>query len=235
MTGPLTPSIAPPEAARLRIGDREITVPPHPLSRASRNSHNIKFVVTEPELCVLDPLPSSQLGSFVLPSVLCVVGGYMGFFGIMCVRDGGWLGIMFGIACLAFGFALLAFFGVLMESIVRGKRPLRYTFARANGKLIVDRRHGISKDYHVDSTYKLSDLIGIQLLYSGYHHISHTSEHVHTDDQFYTYEMNLVLSDAEQSRLHLCTHSDWKWMGEVGQKLSDFLRVPVVDQLYHGD
>ena len=144
-------------------------------------------------------------------------------------------GIIYGIPFLAAGFALLAFFCVVIKSIVRGKGPLRFTFDRANGKLIIDCRHGLSKDYHVDSTCKLSDIIDIQLLYSGYHHISHTSDHVQTGDQFYTYELNLVLSDAEQSRLHLCTHSDWKWMREVGQKLSDFRRVPIVDQLYHGD
>ena len=153
----------------------------------------------------------------------------------MCVRDGGWAGILFGIAFLAAAFALLAFFCVVIKRIVRGKGPLRYTFDRANGKLIVDYRHGLSKDYHVDSTSKLSDIIGIQLLYSGYHHISHTADQVHTNDQFYTYEMNLILSDAEQSRLYLCTHSDWKWICEIGQKLSGFICVPVVDQLHHGD
>ena len=115
MTDPLTPFVAPPEAGRLRIGDREITVPPHPLSRALRKSCNLKFVVTEPELCVVDTLPTSQLGRFVFPSVLGVGGGYIGFFGIMYVRDGGWFGIMFGIACLAFGFALLALFDVLVS------------------------------------------------------------------------------------------------------------------------
>jgi hypothetical protein len=235
MPDPVTPSVDPPEPARLRIGDREIPVPPHPMSRESRKSRHIKFVITEPDLCVFDPLPAAQWGTSAFAAVLCAAAGFVGFMGIMWVRDGGWAGIIFGIALLAAGFALLAFFCVVIESIVRGKGPLRFTFDRANGKLIIDCRHGLSKDYHVDSTCKLSDIIGIQLLYSGYHHISHTSDHVQMDDQFYTYELNLVLSDAEQSRLHLCTHSDWKWMREVGQKLSDFLRVPVVDQLYHGD
>lgn len=235
MTDPVTPSLAPPEPARLRIGDREIPVPPHPMSRDSRKSRHMEFVVTERDLCVLAPRRTSQWGTSALALVLCALAGFAGFMGVMIVRDGGWAGIIFGVGFLAAGFALLAFFYLVVKSIVRGKGPLRYNFDLANSKLIIDCRHGLGKDYHVESTCDLSDLIGIQLLYSGYHHISHTSDHAQTDDQFYTYEMNLVLSDAEQSRLHLCTHSDWKWMREIGQKLSDFLRVPVVDQLYHGD
>lgn len=235
MTDPLTPSVVPAEPVRLRIGDREIPVPPHPLSRDSRKSRHIKLVFTEPDLCVLDLLPASLWGMSALAAVMCAAAGSVGFLGIMCVRGGGWSLIISGIVLILFGIALLAFFCFIIKGIVRGKGPLRYTFDRANGKLIIDYRHGLSKDYHVDSTSKLSDIIGIQLLYSGYHHISHTADQVHTNDQFYTYEMNLILSDTEQLRLHLCTHSDWKWMREVGQKLSDFLRVPVVDQLYHGD
>ncbi len=235
MTDPVTPSLAPPEPARLRIGDREIPVAPHPMSRDSRKSRHMEFVVTEPDLCVLAPRRTSQWGTSVLALVLCALAGFAGFMGVMIVRDGGWAGIIFGVGFLAAGLALLAFIYLVIKSIVRSKGPPRYNFNRANGKLIIDCRHGLGKDYHVESTCDLSDLIGIQLLYSGYHHISHTSDHAQTDDQFYTYEMNLVLSDAEQSRLHLCTHSDWKWMREIGQKLSDFLRVPVVDQLYHGD
>ncbi len=46
--------------------------------------------------------------------------------------------------------------------------------------------------------------------------------------------MNLVFGDSQQARLHLCTHADWEWMRDTGQKLAEFLRIPIVDQLCHG-
>ena len=138
MTDPLTPSVVPAEPVRLRIGDREIPVPPHPLSRDSRKSRHIKLVFTEPDLCVLDLLPASLWGMSALAAVMCAAAGSVGFLGIMCVRGGGWALIISGIVLILFGIALLAFFCVVIKRIVRGKGPLRYTFDRANGKLLID-------------------------------------------------------------------------------------------------
>ena len=231
----MTPSVIPPEPARLRIGDREIPVPPHPMSRDSRKRRHIEFVVTGPDLCVLDPLPASLWGMSALASVLCAGAGSVGFFAVTLLKDGGWAGIIFGVGLSAVSVALLAVLYLVIKGIFRGKGPLRYSFDRAGGTLLIDCRHGLGKEYHVEATYNSSDINGIQLLYSGYHHISHSSDQCQTNEQFFTYEMNFLLADPEHSRLHVCTHSDWKWMRDVGHKLSDFLRVPVVDQLHHGD
>ena len=88
----MTPSVIPPEPARLRIGDREIPVPPHPMSRDSRKRRHIEFVVTGPDLCVLDPLPASLWGMSALASVLCAGTGSVGFFAVTILKDGGWGG-----------------------------------------------------------------------------------------------------------------------------------------------
>ena len=47
-----------------------------------------------------------------------------------------------------------------------------------------------------------------------------------------TYEMNLILDDG--TRLHLCSHRDWEWFRREGQRLAEFLKTPLIDQLYHG-
>jgi hypothetical protein len=126
----------------------------------------------------------------------------------------------------------LGFLVFMARSILYGKGPQRFQFDRRKGELLIDRRVGLSKEYHLEAGRRLSDIAAIQLLCSGYHSIVHTSDGgPSTREQFYTYEMNLVFGDSQQSRLHLCTHADWKWMRETGQKLAEFLRVPVVDQL----
>lgn len=235
MTNPITPSVIPPDPARLRIGDREIPVPPHPMSRDSRKRRHIEFVVTEPDLCVLTPLPTSLWGSTFVALVLCVLAAVTSFFAVTILKDDGRAGIIFGVVLSAVSVALLSVLYVVIKGIFRGKGSLRYSFDRASGTLLIDCRHGLAKEYRVESTFKSSDIVGIQLLYSGYHHISRSSDQCQTNEQFFTYEMNLLLSDPEHSRLHVCTHSDWQWMRDVGHKLSEFLGVPVVDQLFHGN
>jgi hypothetical protein len=48
---------------------------------------------------------------------------------------------------------------------------------------------------------------------------------------YHSYQLNLVFDDQMEPRYNLATHSDWKWMKEAGQTLSDFLGIPVTDQL----
>jgi hypothetical protein len=48
---------------------------------------------------------------------------------------------------------------------------------------------------------------------------------------FHTYQLNLVLDDANQPRLNLSNHSDRDWTWETGQELAEFLEVPFLDQV----
>jgi hypothetical protein len=50
-----------------------------------------------------------------------------------------------------------------------------------------------------------------------------------------SYQLNLVLSDADQDRLNLTDDSDLTWARQEGQRLADFLGVPLIDQVVDGD
>ena len=52
--------------------------------------------------------------------------------------------------------------------------------------------------------------------------------------EYFGYELNLILDDAEAPRMNLFSSSDWQWVRTMGQTLGEFLGVPVVDKLYHG-
>ena len=96
-------------------------------------------------------------------------------------------------------------------------------------------RH-VSKDHHIVPSRALTDVLAVQLLYGGYHRVSRTSDSgTCSTDNHYAYEMNLIVHDAEKPRLHVCGRADWQWMRGAGHKLAEFLDVPVIDQLSHGD
>ena len=101
----------------------------------------------------------------------------------------------------------------------------------AQSQLIVDCKYGLNDTYHVEATHSLDNVLGIQLLHSGFHNITSTGPQSSTSERFHTYEMNLVLNNEDNSRLHLCTHSDWKWMRDVGVKLTQYIGKPLIDQL----
>jgi hypothetical protein len=46
--------------------------------------------------------------------------------------------------------------------------------------------------------------------------------------------LNLVLDDPQVRRVNLLGLSDWRWLRETGESLAAFLKVPVIDKLYHG-
>jgi hypothetical protein len=171
------------------------------------------------------------MGMLVALMVTATVG-VIWTLGVITLSDGAWWGVGFFLVSLPF--VWLA--DLMYRSLLFGAGPPRFRFDQARGELIIDRRHGLKKGFEVTSVRPLSDIISVQLLHSGFHSLSHTSEHGPSlSEQFHNYEMNLLFGDHEATRLHLCTHSDWQWMRDAGRRLADFLGVPLVDQLYHGE
>jgi hypothetical protein len=232
MNQPSSAIVIPSQPARLQIGDREIAVPAQPMSRESRNRRQVELLTGDPDCLVLMPLSRSAWMAWLFGLML------IGIVVFLFVEGGKqiWAGeLVGGLVILAFSIPFLVLMVLIARSTLYGKGPQRFQFDRQKGELIIDRRRGFSKQYQLQATRSLTGIAAIQLLYSGYHSIVQTFDGGPTTrEQFYTYEMNLVFSDSQQSRLHLCTHADWKWMRETGQKLADFLGVPVVDQLCQG-
>jgi hypothetical protein len=213
------------------LGDREIVVPMTPLSHASISRRDVDLRGEGDDCLVLAPVPRAT--QLLVPALawLIVAGTFATTWvlGLLALAQGGWWGLIF--LLLGSPFLVLAYF--MGRQILFGKGPPRFRFDRRAGQLQIDRRHGV-REYRREATHPLSEVLALQLLYSGYHAISQFTEHTNFHEQFYTYEMNLLLNGAPESRLHLCTHSDWPWMRESGRRLADFLGVPVVDQLHHG-
>jgi len=231
MNQPSAAIVIPSQPARLQIGDREIAVPAQPMSHESRNRRQVELLTGDPDCFILVPLSRSAWMGWVFGLMLAGLVGFLWVLGGVSLEGGRWWGLIFFLVSLPF----LAIIVLMVRSTLYGKGPQRFQFDRRKGELIIDRRRGLRTEYESDATRSLNDIAAIQLLYSGYHSIRQTFDGGPTTrEQFYTYEMNLVFSDPQQARLHLCTHADWEWMREKGQILADFLGVPVVDQLCQG-
>jgi hypothetical protein len=235
MSQPSTPIVIPSQPARLQIGDREIPLPTQPLSYVSQNRRQVELLTGDRDCFILMPLPRSAWPVWLFGIMLAVPVGLCWVFGGMALLAGRWWLALFFllVSILPLGIAVL-----IARDALYGKGPQRFAFDRRKGELTICRRRGLRKEYEPEAIRRLSDIAAIQLLYSGYHSLVHTWDSGGSggtmSEQFYTYEMNLVFWDAQQPRMHLCTHSDWEWMREMGQKLAQFLRVPVVDQLCQG-
>lgn len=231
MTPPFAGIVLPAQPARLRIGDREFPVATQPLSTEARNDRQVELVTSDPHCFLLKPLAGFRSMAWLMGLMLAGLFIFLWVLGLRAVWGGGWWGLVFFVLGLPF----LAILFLMAKHTLYGKGPRQFRFDRRKGELIVERRLGLSQEYISEAVYALHDVAAIQLLYSGYHSIVHTSDSGPTTSvQFHTFEMNVVFGDAQQSRLHLCTHADWKWMRESGQKLGEFLRVPVIDQLCQG-
>jgi hypothetical protein len=231
MSQPSTAIVIPSQPARLHIGDREISVPTQPLTYESRSRRQVELLTGDPDCFILMPLSGSAWMGWLIGMMLVGLVGFLWLLGSMALWEGSWWGLVFVIMSAPF----LGLIVVIARSTLNGTGPQRFQFDRRKGKLIIDRRHGLGKEFQPQAIRPLSDIVALQLLYSGYHSILNTSDGgPTTHEQFHTYEMNLVLGDSQQSRLHVCTHADWNWMRQIGRKLAEFLEVPVVDQLCQG-
>lgn len=233
------PSVIAAQPARLLVGDREVAVPSQPLAQASNSPRAVELLADNPDFFVLAPLPTSRfknVGTWFLAALMLGLGGWIVVLGLSFISSLQLSGMIAGIVVLACGLIPVGFGCLFVDSILRGEGPWRFHFDRASGKLSIDARRGLNKNHRIVSSRALTDVLAVQILYGGYHSISHTPDSGTSSTEYYdAYEMNLIVDDAEQPRLHLCGHADWQWMRVVGHKLAGFLHVPVVDQLFHGD
>jgi hypothetical protein len=147
-------------------------------------------------------------GVFLFFTILALVGlavaAYTGAFG-----DQGFvvfigLGMILGVCVLFVGIIYLA--------------CPRWTFCRSTGRLTC-------KHIWNRQEIPLCKIIAIQVCFGGVF----GSEDSEGPSPYETYQLNLVLSDLEGSRLNLTHHADWEWTLQAGLLLADFLEVPLIN------
>jgi len=107
-------------------------------------------------------------------------------------------------------------------------------FDRRSGLMTVSRRpFGLWRPLQVIRSRPLTNLVCVQLLDDGVHdqmlEIGETGTPgsvIHRN--WHSYQLNLVLDDANEPRVNVTTHSDEQWMREAGRCLAEFLNVPLV-------
>src|SRR5690349_750151 len=201
-----TPTIIP---AQLQVRGRSILLPTQPLSSQSQQTRDVEWVADGPNSLALVPTASSMwvgrvMGVLFVLMLLGTVGFVWQLFIPVIVRGAWWAGAFI---LLTLPFLVLA--GLAVRSLFFGPGPRRYRFDRGANRLVVDRRYGLAGSYRTEVTYPLAEVVAVQLLYTGRHSYTHTSDQPFqgTSGEFFTYEMNLILDDAGRPRLHLCTHA----------------------------
>ncbi len=84
------------------------------------------------------------------------------------------------------------------------------------------------------SERSLQDIAAVQVLYGGFERHSVEIGDPGTPGSvlyrsWHSYQLNLVLNDPEEPRVNLTSHSDVTWMREAGQRIAEFLNVPLID------
>jgi hypothetical protein len=102
----------------------------------------------------------------------------------------------------------------------------RDRFDRQTGRLTLDW-------FGLKGTYPLAKVLAVQLIPGGLVHKpvgpgGRGGERV-------SYQMNLVMADVHEDRLHLTDSTDLEWNRRAGQQIADFLGVPLLDQIADGD
>ena len=82
-------------------------------------------------------------------------------------------------------------------------------------------------------THPLAKVLAVQLVPGGL--VVKTPGPFGRGGERVSYQLNLVMADANQDRLNLTDDSDLKWTRHAGQRVADFLGVPVIDQIADGD
>jgi hypothetical protein len=110
---------------------------------------------------------------------------------------------------------------------------------RKAGQLVIERRVGFRREPRVDRAYPLDSIRAVQLLFTGRHSVSEPQgagdQQMISYREFCGYELNLILDDPTVPRLNLFSFTDWEWIRRMGQVIGEFLAVPVIDKLYHGE
>lgn len=212
----------------LVIGDHQIPIDEWPLARYVEERRSVELTRPSESQLVIEPKKRSG-ATIVVQTLLVFLGGVLPSVLAAIGEIPWWVGIL--IAVPAVSFLLMYIRGQL--SAMRWLR-----FDRTNGQLVIERRMGFCSERRVDRTYPLTAIQAVQLLHSGLHSVTETEgpteRQTTTHREFHGYELNLILDDASAPRVNLFSLSDWKWIRETGQSISEFLGIPVIDKLYHG-
>jgi hypothetical protein len=214
----------PPQPAVLVVVGREIPVDDFPIARSVEEFRSVEVVAGGPDELVIGPRPRP-----LLTAILFLVGLAILIVPIVVAEllgNGfGWgLGVILG-AIAAFGLIFIRF-------QLRGLRWVR--FDRRSGRVVGERRVGFSPRRVEEWTVPLGSIVAVQLLHNGSHTVSETTEQTMNYRRFYGYELNLILGDPDRRRVPLWSLADWQWVRETGNRIGEFLGVPVIDRLQHG-
>jgi hypothetical protein len=213
--------------ATIQIGPRTFAIETRPLATSADQYRQVELVQPAPDCMVIEP-KRRAFGAYLLPYLLAAVGAALAPILNVVLEVPYWVG--FGVLLL-----VLAAYVFVVRQILSSLRWIR--FDRRAGLMTVQRKVGFRRRTQTDRTRQLSEVVAVQLLYEGYH-----SEDQTISDgpggtlyhRFNAYQFNLIIDDPKEPRFHVTSHSDWQWMRQAGQRLADFLKVPLVDQLSHG-
>jgi hypothetical protein len=212
----------------LQFGGRQITVPDWPLARQV-DEHRQQELVGSGDALVIEPRQNSlpiQVGAIL---VTCLASAALPALIINLLEIPVW------IALAVTGVALVPL-AMLVRSTLAQLRWI--TFDRQTQRLIIERRLGFRNRRRLEREYPLDSIKAVQLLHSGLHSVTEPQcageQQTISHREFRGYELNLVVDDSDSARLNLASLSDWQWIRDSGNRIAEFLEVPVVDKLYHG-
>jgi hypothetical protein len=193
----------------LQIGSREVVVDTAPLAAHQANFRTHRLIRSGERRLLFVPgrvLRFLALGVLLIASVSLTLA----LWDRLAPTGQGlfWICGALGLFFLLIGLALLVL-------------PRRYCFDLETAQMTI-------RSWRLLVRRPLADVLAVQLIDGGWH--SSTSSHG-VKTTYRTYQLNLVLDDADQARLNLSNHSDWDWTWETGQELGEFLGVPFLDQV----
>jgi hypothetical protein len=221
----------PAQPAILVIGEQRIPIDDWPMARSAEDPRDVE--IQRPGEQVLAIEPRKRAATFTITRTLVLLGAGLvpsaaGFFYL--AAQWWWVWVPISLLCM----------GGVLFFIRHSLAQLRYIrFDRSTAQFTVEHRSGFRDTRCVDHIYAISAVRAVQLLYNGRYFDEMTTGNSgepgsYTCKQYCGYELNLILDDPKQPRLHLFSLSDWEWVRQTGQAIGEFLGVPVIDKLYHG-
>jgi hypothetical protein len=221
--------VIPARPAMLVVGDRQVPIDEWPLARSAEERRNVEFERTEDDQLVIAPRQRAGVG-LVAKTLFVIAAGALPGVIAMAMQVPPWL------AATVSGLIMIAVILFLRASLTRLRR---YRFDRRAGRLVIERRAGFRPEWRAERDVPLASILAVQLLFNGHHTVTEPQgageQQTISMRAFDGYELNLILDGPPPSRLHLLALADWEWLRRAGREVGDYLGVPVVDGLYHGD
>jgi hypothetical protein len=229
MAMPKRAVVIPARPTILVVGDRQVPIDEWPLARSAEERRDVGFERTEDDQLVIAPKPRAGAG-LIAKTILVIAAGAVPGLITMAMQVPPWLIVTVS------GVLMIVVILFLRASLARLRR---YRFDRREGRLFIERRAGFRPEWRAERAEPLASILAVQLLFNGRHTIVEPQgageQQTTSTRAFDGYELNLILDGPPPSRLHLLALADWEWIRGAGREVGDYLGVPVVDGLYHGD